>query len=78
MFNSRTQRYFSKGIRNSTLKGLELEDTTSLKDAQLTKFMQNYGYETTRLDGLHNNMDSCIRLFLFSDLLPQNLVQFDS
>ncbi|WMV09734.1 hypothetical protein MTR67_003119 [Solanum verrucosum] len=51
-FNSSTQRCFSKGIRNSTLKGLELEDTTSLKDAQLTKFMRNYGHETTRLDGL--------------------------
>uniref|UniRef100_M1DWG1 Uncharacterized protein n=1 Tax=Solanum tuberosum TaxID=4113 RepID=M1DWG1_SOLTU len=57
IFNSRTQRYFSKGIRNSTLKGLELEDTTSLKDAQLTNFMRNYGHETTRLDGLHNNME---------------------
>ena len=32
LLNSRTQRYFSKGLRNSTLKGLELEDTTSLKD----------------------------------------------
>ncbi|WMV36869.1 hypothetical protein MTR67_030254 [Solanum verrucosum] len=57
MFKSRTQRYFAKGIRNLTLKGIELEDTTSLKDAQLTKFMRNYGHETTRLDGLHNNME---------------------
>ena len=57
IFNSRTQRYFSKGIRNSTLKGLELEDTTSLKDAQLTKFMRNYGHETTQLDGLQNCME---------------------
>ncbi|WMV28492.1 hypothetical protein MTR67_021877 [Solanum verrucosum] len=29
LLNSRTQRYFSKGLRNSTLKGLKLEDTTS-------------------------------------------------
>ncbi|WMV15407.1 hypothetical protein MTR67_008792 [Solanum verrucosum] len=78
LLNSRTQRYFSKGLRNSTLKGLKLEDTTSLKDAQLTKFMQNYGHETTRLDDLHNNMDSCIRLLSFSYLLSQNLVQIDS
>ncbi|WMV28945.1 hypothetical protein MTR67_022330 [Solanum verrucosum] len=78
LLNSRTQRYFSKGLRNSTLKGLKLEDTTSLKDAQLTNFMRNYGHETTRLDDLHNNMDSCIRLFSFSYLLSQNLVQIDS
>ena len=57
LLNSMTQRYFSKGIRNSTLKGLELEDTTSLKDAQLTKFMLNYGHGTTRLEGLHNYME---------------------
>ncbi|WMV33137.1 hypothetical protein MTR67_026522, partial [Solanum verrucosum] len=57
LFNSRTQRYFSKGIRNSTLKDLELEDTTSLKDTQLSTFMQSYGYETTRLDDLHNNIE---------------------
>ncbi|WMV40453.1 hypothetical protein MTR67_033838 [Solanum verrucosum] len=78
LLNSRTQRYFSKGLRNSTLKGLKLEDTTFLKDAQLTKFMRNYGHETTRLDDLHNNMDSCIRLFLFSYLISQDLVQIDS
>uniref|UniRef100_M1DQ48 Uncharacterized protein n=1 Tax=Solanum tuberosum TaxID=4113 RepID=M1DQ48_SOLTU len=54
IFNSSTQRCFSRGIRNSTLKGLELEDTTSLKDAQLTKFMRNYGHETTQLNDLHN------------------------
>ncbi|WMV30041.1 hypothetical protein MTR67_023426 [Solanum verrucosum] len=82
LLNSRTQRYFSKGLRNSTLKGLQLEDTTSLKDAQLTKFMYittwNYGHETTRLDDLHNNMESCIRLFSFSYLLSQNLVQINS
>ncbi|WMV26415.1 hypothetical protein MTR67_019800 [Solanum verrucosum] len=57
LLNSRTQRYFSKGLRNSTLKGLKLEDTTSLKDAQLTKFMRNYGHETTRLKGLNKNME---------------------
>ncbi|WMV51607.1 hypothetical protein MTR67_044992 [Solanum verrucosum] len=78
LLNSRTQRYFSKGLRNSTLKDLIFDDTTSLKDAQLTKFMRNYGDEITRLDGLHNNMDLCIRLFSFSYLLSQNLVQIDS
>ncbi|WMV41128.1 hypothetical protein MTR67_034513 [Solanum verrucosum] len=57
IFNSSTQRCFSKEIRNSTLKVLELEDTTSLKDAQLTKFMRNYGHETTRLNCLHNYME---------------------
>ncbi|WMV08093.1 hypothetical protein MTR67_001478 [Solanum verrucosum] len=78
LLNSRIQIYFSKGLRNSTLKGLKLEDITSLKDAQLTKFMRNYGHETTRLDGLHNNIDSCIRLFSFSYLLSHNLVQIYS
>ncbi|WMV54352.1 hypothetical protein MTR67_047737 [Solanum verrucosum] len=33
------------------------------------KFTRNYRHETTRLGGLHNNMDSCIRLFSFSYLL---------
>ena len=46
-----------RGIRKSTLKDLELDDTTSLKDAQLTKFMLNYGHETTRLKGIHNYME---------------------
>ena len=52
---------------------LELEDTTSLKHAQLMKFMRNYGNDTTRLDGLHNMelMNS------FSYLLSQNLVQIN-
>uniref|UniRef100_M1DXV0 Uncharacterized protein n=1 Tax=Solanum tuberosum TaxID=4113 RepID=M1DXV0_SOLTU len=59
MFNSRTQRHFSKGIRNSTLKVLELEDTTSLKDAQLTKFMQKYGHET---------LDSMVNIALWNSL----------
>ncbi|WMV30913.1 hypothetical protein MTR67_024298 [Solanum verrucosum] len=40
--------------------------------------MQNYGHETTRFDDLHNNMDSCIRLFSFSYLISQNLVQIES
>ena len=46
--------------RNSTFKGLKLEDTTFMKDAQLTKFILNYGHETTRLKGLHNYMELCI------------------
>ncbi|WMV46620.1 hypothetical protein MTR67_040005 [Solanum verrucosum] len=77
IFNSSTQRCFSKGIRNSKLKGLELEDTTSLKDAQLRKFMQNYGHETTRLEGLQTTWNSCIRHFSFSYLIPHDLVQID-
>ncbi|WMV46619.1 hypothetical protein MTR67_040004 [Solanum verrucosum] len=72
IFNSSTQRFFSKGIRNSTLKGLELEDTPSLKVAQLTKFMRNYGHETTRLEGLQTTWNSCIQHFSFSYLLPQD------
>ncbi|WMV40572.1 hypothetical protein MTR67_033957, partial [Solanum verrucosum] len=64
IFNSRTQIYFSKRIRNSTLQGLELEYTTSLKDTQLTTFMRSYGHETTRLDDLHNNME-----FMYTTLL---------
>ncbi|WMV48006.1 hypothetical protein MTR67_041391 [Solanum verrucosum] len=78
LLNSKGSYTSQKGIRNSTLKGLKLEDTISLKDAQLTKFMRNYRHETTRLDDLHYNMDSCIRLFSFSYLLSQNLVQIDS
>uniref|UniRef100_M1DBM6 Uncharacterized protein n=1 Tax=Solanum tuberosum TaxID=4113 RepID=M1DBM6_SOLTU len=76
IFNSRTQRYFSKGIRNSTLQGLELEDTTSLKDAQLTKFLRNYGHETTRLDGLRNIIElmhtTLVILLLTSSKLSPN------
>ena len=41
MISNQSQRW----TRHSTLKGLELEDTISLKDAQLTKLMRNYGYE---------------------------------
>jgi len=76
IFNSRTQRYFSKGIRNSTLKGLELEDTTFLKDARLTKFMRNYRHETTRLNGLRNYMElmytTLLILWLTSSKLSSN------
>ena len=53
MIMNQSQRW----TRNSTLKGLELEDSISLKDAQLTKFMLNFGHETTRLKGLRNYME---------------------
>ncbi|WMV18310.1 hypothetical protein MTR67_011695 [Solanum verrucosum] len=39
--NSRTSIIFSKRIRNSILKNLELEDTTPLKNTQFMKFMRN-------------------------------------
>uniref|UniRef100_M1E0P5 Uncharacterized protein n=1 Tax=Solanum tuberosum TaxID=4113 RepID=M1E0P5_SOLTU len=73
IFNSSNPRYFSKGIRNSTLKGLELEDTTSLKDTQLTTFMRSYVHETTQLDDLHNNMELLCTTLLFLLLASSKL-----
>ncbi|WMV57477.1 hypothetical protein MTR67_050862 [Solanum verrucosum] len=68
----------SSMIRNIISKGLELKDTTRLKDAQIMKFMQNYGHE--RLDSrvYLTIRNTCIRLFSFSYLLPQSLAQIDS
>ncbi|WMV41342.1 hypothetical protein MTR67_034727 [Solanum verrucosum] len=44
-------------IRNIISKGLELEDTTPLKDAQFPKFMRNLWTGKTRIEGLHNNLE---------------------
>ena len=62
-----------RGIRKSTLKDLELDDTTSLKDAQLTKFMLNYGHETTRLKGLLNYIKLMYTTLLILSLASSNL-----
>ena len=61
--------------RNSTLKGLELEGSISLKDAQLTKFILNYVHETIRLRGLHNYMELMYMTLLILFLLPQYFFQ---
>ena len=71
MIMNQSQRW----TRNSTLKGLELEDSISLKDAQLTKFILNYVHETMQLRGLHNYMELMYMNLIILFLLPQNLVQ---
>ena len=71
MIMNQSQRW----TRNSTLKGLELEGSISLKDAQLTKFILNYVHETMQLRGLHNYMELMYMNLIILFLLPQNLVQ---
>ena len=71
MIMNQSQRW----TRNSTLKGLELEDSISLKDAQLKKFILNYVHETMQLRGVHNYLELMYMTLLILFLLPQNLVQ---
>ncbi|WMV19831.1 hypothetical protein MTR67_013216 [Solanum verrucosum] len=71
--NSRTSWVIcnSPMIRNIISKGLELEDTTPLKDTRLMEFMQNLWAWTTLLKGLHDNMELMHTTLLISYLLPQ-------
>ncbi|WMV41380.1 hypothetical protein MTR67_034765 [Solanum verrucosum] len=55
--NSRTSWVICNNLMEINTKDLELEDTTSLKDAQFTMFVHILWTWTTRHEGLHNNME---------------------
>ena len=59
------------------LKDLELEDATPLEDTQCMEFMRDLWAWTTRLEGLHNNIElmctNLLILILTSSKLNSNL-----
>ncbi|WMV18522.1 hypothetical protein MTR67_011907 [Solanum verrucosum] len=55
--NSRLNSEGSCGIMGKNNSSHGLQDTTHLKNVQLIGFIRNYEHETTRLEGLHNNME---------------------